>query len=58
MLRLLVGRKGKNKPEDRVRLDSELLKLAVVVGATDIIEYLLQEKSMIPDIQTLKKLTL
>jgi hypothetical protein len=61
MLRLLVERpegEGKNKPEDRVLLDNKLLKIAVIAGATDIIEYLLQEKSIIPDIQTLKKFKL
>ncbi len=62
MLRLLVERpkgKGRNeKPEDRVLLGNGLLKVAVVSGATDIIEYLLQEKGVIPDIQTLKKLKL
>ncbi|KAF9524835.1 hypothetical protein CPB83DRAFT_773186 [Crepidotus variabilis] len=63
MVKLLVERrlakKGKNKKrklEDRVQLDSMLLKIAVSVGATDIVDYLYKEKGVVPDVQTLKNL--
>lgn len=54
-LKLLLERRGKGNP---VPLDNELLKIAVVVGATDIIKYLVHEKGIIPDIDTLKNLRL
>jgi len=65
MVKLLVERsnakKGKanakrRKLEDRVTLDSSLLKIAVMSGAKDIVEYLYREKSVLPDMQTLKKM--
>jgi len=59
MLRLLVERRGKGKRpklEDRVHLDTELLNIAIRVGATDIIGYLLHEKGVVPDLETLKRL--
>lgn len=65
MLKLLVERrrindrrgKGKRcKLEDRVHLDAELLNIAIRVGATDIISYLLHEKGVVPDLETLRRL--
>ena len=65
MVKLLVespySKKGNTKAkrrklEDRVVLDSSLLKIAVMSGAKDIVEYFYREKSILPDMQTLKKM--
>lgn len=65
MVKLLVERPNSNKGktnakrqklEDRVVLDSSLLKIAVMSGAKDIAEYLCRKKSVLPDMQTLKKM--
>jgi len=66
MLKLLVEyipskqRKSgkKKKPKDRFKPDSSLLKLAVEVGANDVVEYLYREKKVMPDMTTLNKMTL
>jgi hypothetical protein len=64
MVKLLVetsnSKRGKantkrRKLEDRVVLDSSMLKIAVMSGAEDIVEYLYREKGVLPDMQTLKK---
>ncbi|KAF8962722.1 hypothetical protein BDZ97DRAFT_1920291 [Flammula alnicola] len=64
MVKLLVERpdskkrRGKRrKTEDRVALDSGMLKMAVLSNAKDIVEYLYREKNVLPDVQTLKKMT-
>ncbi|KAF8150610.1 hypothetical protein B0H34DRAFT_144703 [Crassisporium funariophilum] len=50
-------RKAKRrKLEDRVTLDSSMLKIAVMSNAKDIVEYLYREKNVLPDVQTLKKM--
>lgn len=48
------GTAKKRKLEDRVLLDSRMLKVALKCDAMDIVEYLTQEKGVVPDIQTLK----
>jgi len=48
------GTAKKRKLEDRVVLDSKMLKVALKCDAMDIVEYLTQEKGVVPDIQTLK----
>jgi len=50
------GGKKKRKFEDRITLDSRMLKVAVMSDAKDIVEYLCKEKKVTPDMQTLKKL--
>lgn len=64
MVKLLVERpqstkkNGKRrKVEDRVKLDSSLLKTAVMANAQDIVRYLYTEKGVIPDVETLKRLS-
>ncbi|KAF8632196.1 hypothetical protein AX15_001962 [Amanita polypyramis BW_CC] len=48
------GRKNKKrKLEDRIVAGKEMLRLAVKCNARDIVEYLTQEKGVIPDMQTL-----
>ena len=50
-------RTGKRrKLADRVELTSEMLRLAVVCGAQDITEYLMNEKGCVPDLRTLSML--
>ena len=50
-------RTGKRrKLADRVKVTSEMLRLAVVCGAQDIAEYLMNEKGCVPDIRTLSLL--
>ncbi|KIM39734.1 hypothetical protein M413DRAFT_11867 [Hebeloma cylindrosporum] len=65
MVKLLVERpnpkKGRikakrRKLEDRVVLDSSLLRIAVMSGAKDVVEYLYREKGVLPDMQTLTKM--
>ncbi|PPQ65287.1 hypothetical protein CVT26_000247 [Gymnopilus dilepis] len=65
MVKTLVERpavkqkKGKRqKIEDRLELDSNMLKIAVLSKAKDIVEYLYREKNIIPDVQTLKKMNI
>lgn len=49
--------KGKRRRlEDRVEVDQSMLKLAVKCNARDIIDYLVWEKGVLPDIQTLKNI--
>jgi hypothetical protein len=43
----------KGKPEDRIQVNSDMLKAAVKCGAKEIVEYFTQEKGCIPDMQTL-----
>jgi hypothetical protein len=47
----------KRKLEDRISLDSRMLKIAVMSNAPDIVEYIHREKRVVPDVQTLKKMT-
>jgi len=50
-------RTGKRrKLADRVKVTSEMLRLAVMCGAQDIAEYLMNEKGCVPDIRTLSLL--
>lgn len=50
-------RTGKRrKLADRVKVTSEMLRLAVMCGAQDIAEYLMNEKGCIPDLKTLSLL--
>jgi hypothetical protein len=47
-------RTGKRrKLADRVKVTSEMLRLAVMCGAQDIAEYLMNEKGCVPDLGTL-----
>jgi hypothetical protein len=47
-------RTGKRrKLADRVKVTSEMLRLAVMGGARDIAEYLMNEKGCVPDVRTL-----
>lgn len=63
MVKLLVERKetkkkGKRRKfEDRLSLNSDMLKIAVMANAQDVVEYLYREKKILPDLQTLKKMT-
>ena len=53
------GRQGRNKRRklaDRVPLDVELLTLAIGVGAKDIVYYLHEEKGVVPNMKTIKKM--
>jgi hypothetical protein len=46
--------KGKRRRlEDRVEVNQSMLKLAVKCNAKDIIDYLVWEKGVVPDMQTL-----
>ncbi|KAJ3516536.1 hypothetical protein NLJ89_g1057 [Agrocybe chaxingu] len=63
MFKMLVERQPgskrrgkKQKMEDRVLLDSNVLKVAVMSDARDVIEYLYREKGVVPDVQTLKRI--
>jgi hypothetical protein len=66
LVRLLVGppdappderRTGKRrKLADRVKVTSEMLRLAVMCGAQDIAAYLMNEKGCVPDLRTLSLL--
>ncbi|KAF5327660.1 hypothetical protein D9619_004861 [Psilocybe cf. subviscida] len=64
MVKLLVERPvdptlplaKKRKTGDRVELTSEMLRMAIGVGAHEVVEYLYREKSVIPDFQTLKRM--
>lgn len=50
-------RAGKRrKLADRVKVTSEMLRLAVMCGAQDIAEYLMSEKGCVPDLRTLSLL--
>ena len=50
-------RTGKRrKLADRVKVTSEMLRLAVMCGAQDIAEYLMNEKGCVPDLRTLSLL--
>ncbi|KAJ7637610.1 hypothetical protein DFH06DRAFT_1218619 [Mycena polygramma] len=53
-----AGRRGakKRRLEDRMEVTSEMLKAAVKAKARDIVEYFMQEKGCVPDIQTLHML--
>ena len=53
------GKQGRNKRRklaDRVPLDVELLTLAIGVGAKDIVYYLHEEKGVVPNMETIKKM--
>lgn len=53
-----VGKKGKRRRlQDRLALDPTMLKIAVMSNAHDVVEYLYKEKKILPDMQTLKKMT-
>jgi hypothetical protein len=62
LVRLLVEppderRTGKRrKLADRVKVTAEMLRLAVMCGAQDIAEYLMNEKGCVPDLRTLSLL--
>ncbi|KAF8905036.1 hypothetical protein CPB84DRAFT_1845123 [Gymnopilus junonius] len=65
MVKTLVERsamkqkKGKRrKIEDRLELDSSMLRIAVTSKAKDVVEYLYREKNVLPDVQTLKRMTM
>jgi hypothetical protein len=48
------GSKAKRrKLEDRVRVSKDMLKMAVKCNAQDIVDYFIQEKGCVPDMQTL-----
>jgi len=50
-------RTGKRrKLADRMQVTSEMLRLAVLCDAHDIVEYFMNEKGRVPDIETLKLL--
>ena len=44
----------KRKMEDRVEVSQAMLQTAVACNARDIVEYFMQEKSCMPDMQTVK----
>lgn len=46
----------KRKLEDRVRVDQEMLRIAVACDARDIVKYFMEEKSVMPDMQTVRKM--
>lgn len=53
--RPVMKQKGKRrKIEDRLELDSGMLKIALMSDAKDVVEYLYREKNVLPDVQTLK----
>jgi ankyrin repeat protein len=66
LVRLLIERQetprdkrrtGKRrKLADRIQVTSEMLKLAVLCGTHDIVEYFMNEKGSVPDVGTLKLL--
>ncbi|KAK7690597.1 hypothetical protein QCA50_005696 [Cerrena zonata] len=47
------NRAKRRKLEDRVRINSDMLKTAVRCDARDIVEYFMNEKGCVPDMQTL-----
>lgn len=50
------GRKSgtkKRKLTDRLKVHSDMLKVAVKSNARDIVDYLIREKGCVPDIKTL-----
>jgi len=50
------SRNKRRKLSDRVPLDVELLTLAIGVGARDIVHYLHEEKGVVPNMETIKKM--
>jgi len=64
LVRMLIEREDKNtrkarqhkkrKLEDRVAVTRDMLRLAIKYSAHDIAEYLMQEKGVVPDMQTLR----
>ena len=50
------GKSGskKRKLEDRVRVSQEMLRTAVACDARDIVKYFMEEKSCVPDMQTVR----
>ena len=48
------GRGKKRKMEDRVEVSQAMLQTAIACNARDIVEYFMQEKSCMPDMQTIK----
>ncbi|KDR76345.1 hypothetical protein GALMADRAFT_477677 [Galerina marginata CBS 339.88] len=63
MVKTLIERQGikprngkKRKVGDRMDLNSDMLKIAVLSNAKDVVKYLYREKNVIPDVQTLKKM--
>lgn len=52
-----TGTAKKRKLGDRMRVNPEMLKVAVKCDARDIVTYLTQEKGCIPDLGTLHVLT-
>ena len=44
----------KRKLEDRVRVSQEMLRTAVACDARDIVKYFMEEKSCMPDMQTVR----
>ncbi|KAG6879690.1 hypothetical protein C0992_012988 [Termitomyces sp. T32_za158] len=55
--RLGTGKRKRRKLEDRVTVNSAMLKAAVKCDARDIVDYLAREKGCIPDMQTLHMMT-
>lgn len=55
--RLGTGKRKRRKLEDRVMVNSAMLKMAVKCDARDIIDYLAKDKGCIPDMQTLHMMT-
>lgn len=50
-----LKQKGKRQRlEDRVQVTPEMLRVAVKLGARDIMEYFMEEKECVPDLQTLQ----
>ena len=50
----LTGKK--RKLEDRLRVDQQMLRTAVTCDARDVVKYFMEEKSCMPDMQTVRKM--
>ena len=50
------GRKKRQKLADRVPLDATALNLAIAAGADDIVSYLYEEKGVVPNMETIKRM--
>jgi hypothetical protein len=50
------GWKKRRKLSDRVRLDADLLNVAIGAGASDIVNFLYEEKGVVPNMETVKRM--
>jgi hypothetical protein len=50
------GWKKRRKLSDRVRLDADLLNVAIAAGASDIVNFLYEEKGVVPNMETVKRM--